>query len=403
MRALFVTDYPPEEIIGGSVRVLYEQCTRLADRNHDIHILTREENFKNGFHIPDNLKMWKYTTNIQNHYSLFFSTFKNSRILFEDLARKFKYDVINFHQPFSALGILKSPKSASVKNIYTCHSLSFEEYWSRNVNANQGIKYPLNLVNSYFRKKIEKYVLLKSDKIIVLSEYTKNKLSSAHKVPDNKCIIMAGGVDIERFRPPNNKVDLRAKLNLPKAKIVLFTVRNLVNRMGLTNLIMALKYVVKENPDIHLIIGGEGPLKKRLVCLTEESGLTDYISFAGFIAEEQLPEYYQVADIFVLPTKELEGFGLVTLEALASGLPVLGTSIGGTKEILGKFDDSFVFDDTGPDFLSKKIIEKCKIIKEKPSKWKAISRRCRTFVERHYSWEMNIDTLEELFFMPLKN
>jgi glycosyltransferase involved in cell wall biosynthesis len=403
MLALFVTDYPPEETIGGSVRVLYEQCTRLAERNHDIHILTRKENFKNGFNIPDNLKIWKYTTNIQNHCSLFLSTLKNSLALFEVLAQKYKYDVINFHQPFSALGVLKSPKNTSVKNIYTCHSLSFEEYWSRNGNAHQGIKYPLNLVNGYLRKKIEKYVLLKSDKVVVLSEYTKNKISSAHKVPGNKCIIMPGGVDIGRFHPSNNKIDLRAKLNLPKNKIVLFTVRNLVNRMGLANLIKALKYVVKENPDIHLIMGGEGPLKARLKCLTEESGLTDYISFAGFVSEEQLPEYYQAADIFVLPTKELEGFGLVTLEALASGLPVLGTSIGGTKEILGQFDDSFIFDDTGPDSLSKKIIEKCNIIKENPLKWKAISSRCRTFVERHYSWEKNIDTLEELFLMPLQN
>ena len=66
MRVLFVTDYPPEEIIGGSVRVLYEQCTRLAKRNHDIHILTRRENLRNGFNIPRNLKIWKYETNIKN-------------------------------------------------------------------------------------------------------------------------------------------------------------------------------------------------------------------------------------------------------------------------------------------------------------------------------------------------
>lgn len=403
MKILFVTDYPPEEIIGGSVRVLYEQCMRLANRNHDIHILTRRENFRNGFNIQKNITIHKYVTNSINHYSLFFSTFKNSRILFEDLTEKFKYDLINFHQPFSAVGVLRSPKSFSLKKIYTCHSLSFQEYRSRSRNSNLCLKYPLYALNEYMRKKIENYVLEKSSKIIVLSEYTKNKLLLAHKIPAEKCVIAAGGVDLEKFCPSNNKIDLRIKLNIPKDKIILFTVRNLVNRMGLANLIIAIKYVVEESPDIHLILGGEGPLKKPLLSLTEKLGLKDYISFAGFIKEEQLPKYYQASDIFVLPTKELEGFGLVTLEALASGLPVLGTSIGGTKEILRQLNSDFIFKDTTPESISKMIIENYKLIKKNPQKWEKISYRCRTFIEHNYSWENNIDTIEELFTKSLLN
>jgi glycosyltransferase involved in cell wall biosynthesis len=369
----------------------------LADRNHDIHILTRKENFRNGFDTPKNLTIWKYATDRQNHYSLFFSTLKNSRALFDNLTDKFKYDLINFHQPFSAVGVLRSPKSSSVKKIYTCHSLSFEEYWSRIRNSNMCMKYPLYAFNGYMRKRIENYVLKKSNKIIVLSEYTKNKLSLAHKIPDEKCIIAAGGVDLEKFCPSNNKIDLRMKLNIPKDKIVLFTVRNLVSRMGLENLLIAIKNVVQESPDIHLILGGEGPLKKRLLSLTEQFGLKDYISFVGFITEEQLPKYYQAGDIFVLPTKELEGFGLVTLEAMASGLPVLGTPIGGTKEILDRFDSDFIFENTDPKSISKKIIEKYTIIKKNSKRWEQISHQCRNFVENNYSWEINIDSLEELF------
>jgi glycosyltransferase involved in cell wall biosynthesis len=167
--------------------------------------------------------------------------------------------------------------------------------------------------------------------------------------------------------------------------------------MGLENLIIAFNDLIKQNAESKLVIGGEGKLKKGLIALARSFGIEDHIHFVGFIPEEELPSYYQMADLFVLPTKELEGFGLVTLEALASGLPVLGTPIGGTKEILGSFNDDFIFENTEPQSLSNKIIEKYKIIKENSQMWEEIRQRSRKFVERNYSWEKNIDVLEELF------
>jgi glycosyltransferase involved in cell wall biosynthesis len=108
-----------------------------------------------------------------------------------------------------------------------------------------------------------------------------------------------------------------------------------------------------------------------------------------------------MADIFVLPTKELEGFGLVTLEAIASGVPVLGTPVGGTEEILGTFDSRFLFKGTDPHSMADLILENYKLIKQNPEKWDKISRRCRNFVERNYLWEQNIDALEKLFTKKL--
>ena len=185
---------------------------------------------------------------------------------------------------------------------------------------------------------------------------------------------------------------------MPKSKLLLLTVRNLVPRMGLDNLIYAFKKISGIAPDIHLIIGGEGQLEHKLNALVKDLSIENSVTFTGYINDKELPEYYQMADIFVLPTKELEGFGLVTLEAMASGIPVLGTPVGGIKEIIERFDHGFLFKDTSPEAMVDLIIESYRKIKQNPSWYENVSKRCRQFVEENYSWERNVDSLEKLFF-----
>ncbi len=209
--------------------------------------------------------------------------------------------------------------------------------------------------------------------------------------------IIPGGVDLKRFQPVQDKKNIRQHLGISLEKVLLFTVRNLVPRMGLKNLILAMKDIVKEISDIYLVIGGDGPLKENLRTLTNTLGLNNFIHFVGFIPENQLPDFYRMADIFVLPTRELEGFGLVTLEALASGIPVLGTPIGGTKEILKKFDSRFLFNNTDNNSIANLILKLYFNKKKFPKKWAEMTKQCRAFVEKNYSWENNVDALEKVF------
>jgi glycosyltransferase involved in cell wall biosynthesis len=168
--------------------------------------------------------------------------------------------------------------------------------------------------------------------------------------------------------------------------------------MGLENLIKALKIVVPKAPRIYLVLGGEGPLKRDLEALAKDLELDERMSFVDFVPEDQLPRYYRMADLFILPTRELEGFGLVTLESLASGVPVLGTPVGGTTEILGRLDSAYLFADTSPESLAELILEKYRIIAKNPLKWRAQGLACRQFVEKHYSWEINVNVLEEFIY-----
>jgi glycosyltransferase involved in cell wall biosynthesis len=404
LKILFIADVSVSDIIGGAERVLYEQATRLAKRGHNVAIITRKlPNHKNDYEVIAGVQEWRYRVNKRNLLSFILSTWIYSKRLFETLQQKIHFDCINFHQPFSAMGVINSTLSNQIPKIYTCHSLSFEEYISRNGNKHRFFSKFINFVQSRGHRKIEKNILNKSDEIVVLSLFTKEKIKDIHKISNNRIRVIPGGVDVNKFVPFINREIIRKRLNISPNKIILFTVRNLVQRMGLENLIIAFKDLIKENAEINLVIGGEGKLKTGLIALARSYGVENYIHFVGFIPEEQLPSYYQMADLFVLPTKELEGFGLVTLEAMASGLPVLGTPVGGTKEILGKFDSSFLFEGTDPYSMAKLISNKYHTIKNNPQRWNEISRRCRKFVEDNYSWEKNIDTLEELFIRTIQN
>jgi glycosyltransferase involved in cell wall biosynthesis len=398
LKVLFVADVSISKPSSGSERILFEQSTLLRKRGHHVHILTRRlPAHSANQEVIQGVTEWRYDIDQGNSLSFMRSILVNCRRLFESLQGEFSYDCINFHQPFSALGVVRSPASTQVRKVYTCHSLSFEEFRSRNprpTNIIGGASYFLNI---RARRFVEKKVLNQSDRIAVLSRFTQERLANAYGIPSGKMVVIPGGVDLQRFSPPVDKMEIRRHLSIPEQRMIAFTVRDLEPRMGLENLIYAFREVIKELPDSYLILGGHGPLMNRLMSLARELGVEDYIRFVGFIPEEELPDYYRTADVFILPTVELEGFGLITLEALASGIPVLGTPVGGTVEILGKLDSRYLFKDSKPESMASSIVETCRQFRDNPGLWQDVSARCRAFVEAQYPWERNVDSIEELF------
>ncbi len=398
MRILFVADVSIKKIIGGAERVLSEQSRRLTEKGHEVAVLTRRlpshhcsDEFINHVHE------FRYEIKIYNFITYILSSIINSIRLFSRLAKDHSFDIINFHQPFSALGINLASKSKRIKKVYSCHSLAFEEYETRNPKPAKLLPRISYRLNSSFRKWIENFSLSRSDLILVASEFTKEKLIEQQRISPEKIHVLPLGVDLDKFQFNENKLAARQRLGLPAEKFILFTVRNLVPRMGLENLVSAMKEAAESVKNIYLIIGGEGKLRTKLQNLIFELKLSDFVKLQGFVPEEALPLYYQAADFFILPTRCLEGFGLVTVEALACGTPVLGTAVGGTKEILDKFDRSFLFKDIRPEALAELIIEKYRYYQARPDEYKKLSQRCREFAEKYYSWEKNIEETEAIF------
>jgi len=150
--------------------------------------------------------------------------------------------------------------------------------------------------------------------------------------------VIPGGADPDKFFPVANKEEKlaeREKFGIAEGSFVLMTSRRLIPRTGVDVLIRAFALVKsKAVKDMKLLIVGTGILLDELKSLSASLGLEKNVIFTGFVPESKLPSCYRAADLFIMPTRELEGFGLSTVEAMACGIPAIGTDIGGTPEIL---------------------------------------------------------------------
>jgi len=187
------------------------------------------------------------------------------------------------------------------------------------------------------RRQVERMDLARSRRIVVLSAYSA-KLLEKMGVGSERIRLVPGGADPARFPIKNDKSAIRTRLGLPVEAKILLCVRRLIARMGVRNLIEAMAPVAARYPEVLLLIGGTGPEKESLQLAVGRLQLERNVRLLGFVPDADLPAYYQAADLFVLPTASLEGFGLVTVEALSSGTPVLGTPVGATPEILEPLD-----------------------------------------------------------------
>lgn len=402
MRLALVADVSMAEVIGGAERVLCEQARGLSRRGHQVHVLTRRRPEHRHLVEPiDAVTEWRYPFDSGSLPAAAMSVATEGRRLWQRVAKEQRIQAAICHQPFSALCVHTTPRVCP--SLYVCHSLSFEEFQLRCPKPFSRLQALFYQAKVRMHRTVEKAVLKRSHHIVVLSDYTRDKLHRAHGLNTRDISVVPGGVDLDRFRPVRDKAAMRQRLGLPTNAIVLLTVRNLVARMGLENLISAMTLVHRQEPRALLVIGGQGPLRDDLINAVSAGGLEKQVRFEGFVPEDRLPSYYQAADFFVLPTLDLEGFGLVTLEAMACGCPVLGTPVGGTVEILGRFDQDFLFKDTLPQAMAERILEKCRIINNMPEQWRHIVLACRRFVETHYCWDRHIYALEKLLEKCLNN
>ncbi len=337
----------------GSTRLAFDEASYLAHQGHEVWVVAPDlSGEKPEYTQQDGLHVLRYK--VPAISALNFQRAAIHQDLTASLLHKYvgeEVDLVHGHALLQYAGALKAYQ-AGVRVGYTVHSPVKLEMQATARNSSLKTRF-LFKIKAIITHHIEKNCLQRSDYVTADSQYTKTLLGHLHgRCIQNKVQVVPGWVDINNFQVLSDRHAAKVQLGWPTDVPVLFTLRRLVPRMGLDRLIYALREIESTVP-FHMVIGGQGPLRTSLELLVAKLGLEDRVHFAGFVPETLLPLMYGAADAFVLPTAELECFGIIALESLASGRPVLATPVGAIPEILGRVEPAWLAANASVDAIAR--------------------------------------------------
>lgn len=228
------------------------------------------------------------------------------------------------------------------------------------------------------------------DALTYLGEFTRQAIATVLSETTKSAMVrIAPGIDVAHFSPNANAVPSRKDLGLAD-KAVIVSVGRLVHRKGQDRLIEALPEVRRAIPNVHLLLVGEGPYRPKLQKIAKKAGVMDAVTFVGRVQYAQLPTYIRVGDIFAMPSRsrwaglEVEGLGIVYLEASACGLPVIAGNSGGAPDAVIEGKTGLIVDGTDIGAISAAVIELLIDL----DRAKAMGAAGREWIVDEWSWDL---------------
>ncbi|RFU40247.1 glycosyltransferase family 1 protein [Actinomadura logoneensis] len=236
------------------------------------------------------------------------------------------------------------------------------------------------------------------DVLTYLGEYTRSRMARAlSPAAVERMARLAPGVDETVFRPGSGGDAVRARLGLADRPVVV-CVSRLVPRKGQDALVHAWPHVLRAVPDAALLLVGGGPYRADLERLADDVGVSDSVVFTGSVPWEDLPAHYDAGDVFAMPCRtrrrglDVEGLGIVYLEASATGLPVVAGDSGGAPDAVLDGETGVVV----PGRSVRAVAEALTDLLRDPSRARTMGDKGRAWVEREWRWEVQAARLDGL-------
>jgi glycosyltransferase involved in cell wall biosynthesis len=339
-------EYPPR-IIGGLARHVEGLSKSLASMGHEVHVVTLD--FPGAAYEEEKGSLYIHRVVVDlpaptfHTWVLLFNHFFEKRL--GQLARKFGLpDVVHVHDWLTVSGGVAAKHLLRAPLVMTFHSTEA----SRSSNSPSP--------ESAMVEGLEWWGSFESARIIAVSGWMKSEVVSMFKVPEDKVAEIPNAVDPQKFEGPVDIQAIRSKWNVKEGERLITAVGRLTSQKGFDDLIKAYPMVRRAIPSSRLLIVGDGYMRGELESLAEQENVRGSVTFAGFVSESDLVGALRASDAVVVPSR-FEPFGIIALEAMAAGVPIVVSRVGGLAEIVEDRVDGMEVEPNNPPSIAEAITE----------------------------------------------
>jgi glycosyltransferase involved in cell wall biosynthesis len=377
-------EYPPR-IIGGLGTHVYKLATNLAKFGTNVHVVTKDVPGAPDYEMSEGVHIHRvplYPPEIPQDdwvsWTLQFNMALMERAVPLINERVGSFNVIHAHDWLVAHAAIALKHAYRIPLVATIHATEYGRHQGYLPGPMQKIIH-----------QCEWWLTFESFRTICCSNYMKEEVVQIFELPEDKVDVIPNGIEMTDFQGEVAAEMTRNKYIKPDSRMIFFVGR-LVYEKGVQTVIEAMPRVLERVPDVRFLIAGTGPHMNHLKSQVTELGLGEKIKFLGFVENTKLYNFYSCADFTVVPSI-YEPFGMVVLEAMAAGSPVIVADTGGLKETVVHEATGLTFKPGNPESLASAIIR----VLEDPSLAGRLRQDAREFIGDKFSWDrIGRNTLE---------
>ncbi len=364
-------EYPPR-VVGGIARVVHDLSHKLVNEGYEVTVVTYRDGNVPYYEDDDGVDVYRVDNFMisSNNFIDWVMQLNFNMIakVGEIISEKGNFDVIHAHDWLTAYAGKTLKYAYNTPLVSTIHATE--------AGRNSGIH---DDMQKYIND-TEWMLTYESSEVIVNSNYMKNELQRLFGLPYEKINVIPNGVNLNLFNDVQKDYDFRRKFAMDNEKIILFIGR-LVYEKGIQTLISAMPKILANYHDSKLIIAGKGGMLDELKAQVNSLGLGNKVYFTGHLASKDVQKMYKCADISVFPST-YEPFGIVALEAMLSGTPVVVSDIGGLNEIVDHGINGMKSYAGNPNSLADSILS----LLFDPKLCDTVTQNAKAKVKAEYNW-----------------
>jgi len=365
-------EFPPH-VVGGLGRAVYELARQLVQQGTEVHVLTTAAGAEARQEMVEGIRVHRLHSYVQPDQADFLQWVFQLNLAIVDateqlLREGLRVDLIHAHDWLVGWAAMELKQRLSIPLITTIHALEHGRH--------QGIFTPLQ----QRIHECERSLAATSDRVIVCSHYMGEEVKRLFWTPPEKISVIFNGVEAVQEDFSNPGPDLRQELALGDGP-VLFFIGRLVREKGVHLLLEAMSWLSPEFPDVRLVVAGKGPYLDELRDLAGRLWIAEKVRFIGFVDDERRNQLFRLADVAVFPSL-YEPFGIVALEAMAHGTPLLVADTGGLREIVRHGENGAMMYAGNVESL----VNQLRWLLNDPDRRRQLAERAKEEVQSRYDW-----------------